>query len=309
MSQSPPAFEAGPAAVVERRRDDDLVLRGTDGMRARRHPGALLGLWGWQTLLAIAAGWPAASLVSASYGIGAHGDAPLWAPGGHALLDFLWHNARGLAPVTATAEVVLVVGAIGGLLPTAAAMIAIAHATRDHRASGFVRSVAGAMRMMPSLVLLLVVVGAAQAAVLAIGAALGDSMNIWTRAGLGEARAQRLGVAVGLVFVGAASGLGVVHDLGRAALVCSRANGLGALVVGARAFTQTPLPLWWSWAWRALASLVPVLAVGLVATRIGGRGGVSLVLLALLHQAVVLSRVALRASWLAHALRTVRRGS
>jgi hypothetical protein len=37
----------------------------------------------------------------------------------------------------------------------------------------------------------------------------------------------------------------------------------------------------------------------------GGRGGAELALLALLHQAVVASRVALRASWLGVALRTV----
>jgi hypothetical protein len=37
----------------------------------------------------------------------------------------------------------------------------------------------------------------------------------------------------------------------------------------------------------------------------GGRGGLTLLLLALLHQAVVVARVSLRASWLGLALRAV----
>jgi hypothetical protein len=50
---------------------------------------------------------------------------------------------------------------------------------------------------------------------------------------------------------------------------------------------------------------VPIVAVALLADRIGGRGGVALVVLAALHQSVILSRVALRASWLAKAMRSV----
>jgi hypothetical protein len=306
MSQPPPALEVAWPAGTPGRRSDDLVVLRSDAMRARLHPWALLGLWGWQALLALGASLPIASLVGATYQVGPRGDAPLWDPGGHALLDFSWHNARGLTAVTRAAESVLIVGAVAGLVPTTAAMIAIAHATRDERATGFLRSVAGAMRLLPSLLVLLAVVTAAQAAVLGVGVALGDGVVSWSSSALGEPRGQRLGVAVGLVFLTGASCLGVVHDLARAAVVCSRASGLGALVLGARAFTQAPVPLWWSWAWRALASLVPVVAVALVATRIGGRGGVALSLVALLHQAVILSRVALRASWLARALRWVR---
>jgi hypothetical protein len=50
-----------------------------------------------------------------------------------------------------------------------------------------------------------------------------------------------------------------------------------------------------------------VLAIAAVATRIGGRGGLPLFLLAILHQGVVLSRVAIHLSWLASALRSVDR--
>jgi len=63
--------------------------------------------------------------------------------------------------------------------------------------------------------------------------------------------------------------------------------------------------LWWSWAWRMLASVAPVLTGAAVAERLGGRGGVALVVLFALHQCVVVVHVGLRASWLAKALRAV----
>jgi hypothetical protein len=285
----------------------ELVLLTTGAIRARRHPWALAGLWGWQTVLAVGVSWPATSLVRAVYGSGPRGDATLWDAGGHAMLDFLWHGARGITPVAATGEFVLIVGAVAGLMPMAAAMFAMAYATRDSPAAGFVRSVAGALRAMPSLLLLLVVVGLMQAIAAGIGFVLAETVEAWAHTGLGEARAQRMGIGVGLVFVALVSGLGVMHDLARAVVVRSRTSALRALVLGAQTFGRAPLPIWWSWAWRALLSLAPVLAAAALAARIGGRGGVALLLLAFLHQGVVLSRVALRASWLAEALRSVDR--
>jgi hypothetical protein len=221
------------------------------------------------------------------------------------LLDFLWHGARALPPAATSVKVVLVVGALAGLLPMAASMFALTYEARHRRRAGFVRCVTSAMRTMPALVLLLVIGTGAQATALGVGFLVAKGIELWFEASLGEAGAQRLGVPVGLIFALVASGFGVVHDLSRAAVVHSRVRAIRALSRGARAFGSAPLSIWWSWAWRAIAALVPILAVGLVATRIGGRGGVALVLLAALHQAVVLSRVAFRLSWLARALRAV----
>lgn len=277
----------------------------TGAVRARRHPWALAGLWAWQSALAITASGPAAAFVGATYGAGPRGDGPLWAAGGHDLLDLLWHGARGLAPVTSAAEIAIGTAAVVGLLPMAAVMVAMAYATRDRRSPGLVDSIVGAARAMPSLLWLLVAVGVAQAATVGLGVLIAAGAQAWLSDSWGEARAERVGVALGLVFVLIASGLGVVHDLARATVIRSRATGWRAVVLGARAFGHAPLPIWWSWAWRGLASLAPLLAVAAAATRIGGRGGAALILLASLHQGVVLSRIALRASWLAHALRTV----
>jgi hypothetical protein len=275
-------------------------------MRARRHPWTLAGLWGWQSALAVAVSSTAASLVRTTYGAAPQGDAPLWDAGGHALVDFVWHGARGMAPIVTDAEIVLALAATVGFLPTAASMIAIAYAGRDRRPAGFVRSMGAAARAMPPLLWLWVVVGLGQVATLGAGALVSAAARAWCCDGWGEERADRVAVAIGVVFVLVASGLGVMHDLARAAVVVAHARGARALALGARIFARAPLQHWWAWAWRALTSLAPVIAAAAMATSMGGRGGAALVLLAILHQGVVLSRVALHASWLANALRSVR---
>jgi hypothetical protein len=122
---------------------------------------------------------------------------------------------------------------------------------------------------------------------------------------LGEASAQLVAGAVGAVFLVGLSAVGVAHDLARAAVIRFQVSGLRGALLGARAFRASPVHLWWSWAWRAAAAAAPVAAVAAAATAMGGRGGIALLLLAVLHQAVIVSRIALRASWLGRALRSV----
>jgi hypothetical protein len=298
-------YRLSDAGIDGARSADDLVLLTTQAMRARRHPRAIVAVWAWQTMLALFVSWPAAGLAAAAWGGNAAGDAPLWAPGGHALLDWLWHDLHGLSATTRAAGIVLLAGTVAGLVPMAALMIALAYATRGRSPAGFVRSLSGGLRAFPSMLLLLVLAALAQGVVVFTGGIIGRGVESWTHVGMGEARAQQIEGLVLLVFLALASALGVVHDLARAAVVRFRVSGLRALALGARTFHLAPVSLWWSWAWRALASVAPVLAVGLVANRLGGRGGFALVFLAVLHQAVVLARVALRASWLARALRAV----
>jgi hypothetical protein len=296
--QAPGQLEAAGAS-------GELVLLATPAMRARRRPWAIVGVWAWQAGLALLVSWPAASLVGAAWGGSAVGDAPLWAPGGHALLDWLWHDLRGLTAPVRTAELVLLIGAVAGLLPAAILMTSLAHATRDRKAPGLARSVGLGVRALPAMTVLLVVVGLLQALVAVAAWLLGYGVASWAHAGLGEARAQQLAVASALPWLAFSSAIGVAHDLARAAIVRFKARGLWAVSVGIRAFRSAPLALWWSWAWRALGSAPALIAAALVAERLGGRGGFALVVLTVLHQSVAVVRVALRASWYAKALRAV----
>jgi hypothetical protein len=284
---------------------DELVLVTTPAVHARRHPRAIAAMWAWQTVLALLAAIPVAGVARAAWHGDPNGDAPLWAPGGHALLDWLWHDAHGLRASVGGAEVVLALGAVAGLVPMAALMIALAYATRDRKAAGFVRSVGGGLRAFPPMLMLLVVFGLLQGLVVGAGGLLAHLVEAWAHGGMGEARAQQLEGVVLLVFLGLASAVGVVHDLARAAVIRFKVKGLRAMGLGARTFRLSAMSLWWSWAWRALASIAPVLAAAAVAGQLGGRGGAGLLFLFVLHQSVVGSRVALRASWLARALRGV----
>jgi hypothetical protein len=285
--------------------DDALVLVTTPSMRARRHPRAVVAMWAWQTVVAALVAWPAAGLASAAWGGDVHGDGALWAPGGHALLDWLWHDADGLRSWLHGALLTFALGALAGLVPVGALMTCLAYATRDRRAAGFARSIAAGLRAFGPMLVLLVVAGLAQAVVVVAGAVLAHGVEEWTHVSLGEARAQQLEGLVILVVLGFASILGVIHDLASAAVVRFHVRGMRALVLGARAWRASPLHSWWSWAWRAACGVAPVLVAGAAAGRLGGRGGVALVFLFVLHQAVVLARVALRTSWLARALRGV----
>ncbi len=284
----------------------EIVPVAPSAIRARSRPRALLGVWIWQSALAFVGGVPAIALVRAAYGRSARGDAPLWDGGALALLGFLSREANGVRAATAAAGVALVTGAVAGLLPMGALTISMAFATRGGRAIGAAPAIGGALRTFRPFALLLVLVGVAQGIIAAAAVLVGEAAEGMGLAWLGEARAQQLGIVFASFVLLGALALGVVHDLARAAVVRFEMGGLRALAAGAQTFREAPVGVAWAWAWRALAAIAPVAFVSLVAERIGGRGGLALMGLAALHQTVVFSRVALRASWLAKALRTVR---
>jgi hypothetical protein len=285
---------------------DEIVPLDAWTIRARARPKALLAMWLWQSTLALAGGWPAVALVRGAYGRHPRGDGPLWDGGALALLGLLSREANGVRAATAAACLALVVGALAGLVPMAALAISLAHATREGRAIGSSRAIAGAIPTFRPFAMLLVVVSFGQGLLLGGAILMGEAGEAIGHASLGEARAQAVGIGIGLVVLSSAMALGVVHDLARAAVVRFDVGGMRALAVGFRAFRAAPIVVIWAWAWRFLASVVPVVVVGAFADRFGGRGGVALVGLAALHQGVVFSRVGLRASWLARALRVVR---
>ena len=284
---------------------DDLGLLTTDAMRARRHPRALLGLWAWETALAALIGMPLASLARDAFGADPRGDGALWSPGARELLSFATRELHGLNAIAIAAVAVLLAGAVAGLVPMAATMTAIAYATRDRKAAGLIRSVGEGLRQFPAMVLLLVIASISQGILVAVGFAAGSIVEAWTHSGMGEARAQQIEGLLLLVFVAAVGAIGVAHDLARAAVVRFKVSGGRGLMLGARTFRLAPIALSWSWAWRSLASLAPIVAAAWAAERLGGRGGLALGALLVLHQAVVLARVGLRTSWLARALRAV----
>jgi hypothetical protein len=283
----------------------ELGLLANDAMRARRHPWAVALLWAWETALALLFAWPAASLAGAVFGRGAAGDGVAWTPGGVALLDALTRNDPGLRAVTTAGIAALALGAVAGLVPLGATLTVLAYATRDGRSAGVTQSLSEGLRLFPPLLLLLVLASLAQGAALVVGAGAGSLVESWMHEGLGEARAQQIQGLFLLLTLGAVSAIGAAHDLSRAAVVRFKVGGFRGAVLGTRTLRLAPLSMWWSWAWRAAASLAPVVATAWVTGRLGGRAGMALVVIFALHQLVIAARVALRTSWLARALRAV----
>jgi hypothetical protein len=99
--------------------------------------------------------------------------------------------------------------------------------------------------------------------------------------------------------------VGVLHDLARAAVIRFNVSGFRAIVLGWNAYRRHPIVSFWSWAWRGAAAVVPIVAGSVVAEKLGGRSGGSFLMLIAMHQLVIGARVALRASWLAKAIRAV----
>jgi hypothetical protein len=290
-------------------RTEGLVPVDASAIHARLHPWALAGVWAWESGLALVASWPAASLVQAAYGSDPRGDAPLWDAGGHALLDFVWHERHAVSALTRAAAFSLAVSLVAGLVPLAALMTAMAYETRDGRRAGLARSLAAGVRTFPPFAVLLVLFGVAQGLVAGAGVGAATLVEGLARVRLGEAPAQLLEASVTVPFLLGASVVGVVHDLARVAVVRSGVGGLRGAVLGARAFRSAAFALWWAWAWRAACATAMVMVGAAAASRLGGRGGVALVGLALVHQLAVFARVALRASWLGRGLRARARAS
>ncbi len=285
--------------------DDGLVLLANASMRARARPLAIAVLWIWTTVSAALLAWPVIAVVRAAYGDHPYGDAPLWNRGGFELID-LFVNARfATTAVIGSATAVFLASAVLGLLPTAALLASIAFSTRDLHAPPLREIGVRALRAFRPMALLFVLAGLFEGALVGAGLILGAIAESAFATRLGEARAEQISWIVYALFAALVAFVGVVTDLARAAIVRFRVRGVPAIRLALNAARRAPALAFWSWAWRALAAAALVAIGALVADRVDGRGGMALLALAVLHQVIVVTRIALRASWLAKALRVV----
>jgi hypothetical protein len=283
----------------------ELVLLTTESMRARHRPFAIVLMWVWQSLLALALTWPAASLVRSSYGNHPSGDAPLFRPGGMDLVGMLVTGGPWMRMATPLNLLVLVVAAVLGIVPLTMLLASMCHGTRDKGSPTlrqlFPLSLANFTRMaiLSALVLL------AEFGFVGIGLAASAAISKSLTPSWGAARAAGPAIACFVVFAMCAVSVGILGDVARAALVRFSAGPWIAIKVAWKTLRATSVVLVASWLWRTVTGATLVLALGLVTEKLGGKDGFVLALLFTLHQSVTLTRVALRASWFAAALRTV----
>jgi hypothetical protein len=265
---------------------------------------AIALLWAWQAVLALVAAWPAATMVRAAFAGDPDGEAALLRPGGHALLAFLAREADGVQGALGGAAVVLVVGTAASLLPTAMLLFALEGSLRARAPFSLKATVAPAVRTFPAFALLFVGFGLAQALLLGI-AAFAAPFVATLGARLGEVRSQELAATVVAFLLPATAYLALLHDAARAAVARRHRTASAALAAGLQALQAQPWSLAWAWAWRGALSWLPLAALAVVPWRLEKRGALAFVAVAILHQSAVLFRIALRASWLAVAIRTV----
>ena len=284
---------------------DRLILLANASMRARRRPLVIVAMWGLELALGILIAWPMASVVRAAYGQDPMGDAHMWKPGGLELLNLLLHSDYARSAALTHAALVLAIVTVLGIFPMAALITSVAYTTSDLRAPPLRKLLARAADSFQPLMILMLLVTFVEVIFVLIAVLAAEGLSGALAPRLGDARAEQLGLAVLLLFLGCACVVGVVHDLARAAVVRFRVGSMRALRLAGNALRQTPTNAVWSWTWRTSAGLVPLVIGAAVAAKLGGRGGGALLGLMIIHQLVILTRVALRASWLAKALRLV----
>jgi hypothetical protein len=270
---------------------------------------AIALLWAWQAILALVAAWPAATLVRAGCAGDPDGEAVLLRPEGHALLAFLARETNGVQGALGGGVVVLVVGAAASLLPTAMLLYAIEGGLSARALFSLKATVAPAVRGFPAFAILFVGFGLAQALVIGVGAFVAPLVANLTEGRVGEVRSEETAAVAVAVLVMAAGYLAVLHDVARAAVARRHKTALAALAAALETLQSHPWPLAWAWAWRSALSWLPLAAIAFAPwsapTSARTHGAAAFVAWALLHQGAVILRIALRASWLAVAVRTV----
>jgi hypothetical protein len=289
-----------------------------DEIFARRRPRAVLAVYLWELAWALVVIAPVASWARRAWSAHPDGDALVFAPGGRYLMAWLdLFGEHSIFPIVLrTSLVLLVIGAVLAQAPLAALLASLA---TGHGEDGAPPRLGEAIRASGGSILalegVLALVALLEIVVFAVGVFAAGGVSRAGAARWGDASGFWIAAGVFAAFALVASVAGVFADLARAAIVRDVAiadapaspltlvgRGLRrALRVGRRGLARA----YAEWASRAAIGLA-LLAFGALASEgLGGRGGLALVGLAAAHQVVVLARVALRASWLARALRLV----
>ncbi len=277
----------------------------TGSILARSRPRAIVALWTWDAALGLVLGSSVASVASEAYGHHPDGDAPLFLAGGLPLFDLVRHALVVSGPLLSLLVVIAAVAHLIGIVPATAALTELAYCSPAGRTPRVRDTLSRAMTAVPASFTIGILTLVAQAAVLLVGILVASVQAPMTAARFGEPSGDKVyATLLGLTLV-AATVVGVVGDMARAAVVRNDATSILAIRMAVRVFAAHPFALTWSYAWRAASSWLPVAMGVVLATRLGGRPGAALFVLAAFHQVVIIVRVAMRTSWMARSLRAV----
>jgi len=286
------------------------VLRASE-IRARRRPRAVAFVWLWELVAAVVVATPVQAWARAIWGRHPDGDAPIFRAGGQDLVAWVLDRGLALSIVLRTTLLLLFVLALVAPLVTGALGASLVTA-QSRRAPSAMSSLRLGLAAYWALLVVGALATACEGLVLGIGVIASSLVDHRLVNALGDAHSFLVRLAVLAVFFAGVLVLGVVADLVRVAVI--RAVALdpeattlthlrralaGAVATARRSLGRATL----GWAWRAILASALVVVGGLLGDAVGGRGGAVLVALFAAHQILIFGRAALRASWLANALR------
>jgi hypothetical protein len=279
-------------------------------IRARERPRAIILVYLWELAWALLIAAPIHAWAKRSWGAHPDGDAVLFRAGARDLAAWISSGDDAGSVVVRVTVILLFVGAVAGQVPLGALVAALIRRVRATQAFAV-----GVRAWLPlcgvlflSTFVEILIVGGGMLAAGAVDHALRDRM--------GDARAFGVRLAVLAFFLVLAALVGVVADLARVAVARDVAeqdpdaeprSGLtvlrSSLGIAFSTMRRSFGRAFVGWTWRTMLGVMLLGLAWLVGSLVGGRGGIVLFLLFLLHQGIVFVRTALRASWLAHALR------
>ncbi len=265
--------------------------------RARERVGTILAIYAVHLAIAVAVVGPMVGVLSSETRRLGRGDAVLFDPGGLFLLEAVRRHAEtwlGMLPVCAW---IVVLTSYFGLLPLGALVHALNRRGRVTVAE--LTGAAGRYFARYSVLWCL--------ALLAMGAVAGITSLALLAMPVQRGTGSVMVVAGVLVLLGLATvgALGIVHDLARAAAVRFDLGAERSLRVGMQAMAEQPLRIAFAWGWRAAMASAWIAAAAFVCGRASLSTRLDVLAVFVVHQFVAAVLVALRASWLARALRFV----
>ncbi len=262
---------------------------------------AIVLLWAFGLVVAMLAAWPVYGVARAAYGNHPEGDQVLFRPGALELADLVIGREGTLTALAPAVAAFLVLGALLAHLPHGAVLAHMAF-SRGERPLGIkaaYRRGREAFFPLLSVTLLSLVV---KGILITCGALAASGLASLLASKLDDRSRDLVELGALSPFLGLVVVVGVVADVGQATIARRQVGALRGLRLGLRAFRARKAYALGSWASRALGAVLLYTAAALIVTRLGVAAfGASLVA----HQAAALGRAALRASWLARALRLV----
>lgn len=268
-------------------------------IRAARRPGVIAFTYVLRAAFGLVLAWPACELFARAAMAHPREDSILFDPGGLYLVEAFRLGRGALAGAVRGMSLTAAMIFAFGLLPLGALLYALGR-------GGAIRAAdlaAAAVRFFGRFAVLLVVATLGMAFAAALSFALGGAIRSTFAPGLSDPAGDALVAGAWLVGSVLVAVIGVVHDLARAAVTQRDLAVMDAVLLATRAAAARPAAAFFGWAWRAATGSVLVALAAFAAASVGNDRFAALGGTIFVHQAAVLGIVALRASWLACAIR------